>query len=281
MSFILFIDESGHDLVNSPYEVIAGVVIDSRILWDFICEIHNLELKCFGDRYSKNEREIKAKKILKRKTFRLANQLPLIPEDERRVLAKKCLDNGANANKREITALAQAKLKFIEEVLSSCINFNCKIFAAISDLSRLGKLDSNDLLRKDYVYLFERYFYFLEEDGRERPGMIVFDELEKSESHLLIRQIENYFKKTYKGRERSGLVIPEPFFVHSDLSTGVQIADIIAYLISWGFRLNGMDKAARSELEPFINQMKHMRHRSVKEVEEIGEIEIWSVVFLK
>ena len=36
------------------------------------------------------------------------------------------------------------------------------------------------LLRKDYAYLFERFYYSLEDKEASPAGIIVFDELEKS-----------------------------------------------------------------------------------------------------
>ena len=68
-------------------------------------------------------------------------------------------------------------------------------------------------LRKDYAYLFERFNYFLEDHEALSLGVIVFDELEKSRSHILVDQMANYFKRTMKGRQRASQVIPEPFFV--------------------------------------------------------------------
>jgi hypothetical protein len=32
MAFLLFLDESGHDLVHSPYQVLAGVAVEDRDL---------------------------------------------------------------------------------------------------------------------------------------------------------------------------------------------------------------------------------------------------------
>ena len=101
-------------------------------------------------------------------------------------------------------------------------------------------------LRKDYAYLFERFFYFLEDNAAGEQGIVVFDELEKSQSHLLIDQMRRYFADTVVGQQRSNRIIPEPFFVHSDLTTGVQIADLVAYVISWGFRTPEMTKPARA-----------------------------------
>jgi hypothetical protein len=87
-------------------------------------------------------------------------------------------------------------------------------------------------LRKDYAYLFERFFYFLEDTDQNASGIVVFDELEKSKSHLLLQQMDRYFKRTNKGQQRAAQIIPELFFVHSELTTGVQLADIAAYLLS-------------------------------------------------
>jgi hypothetical protein len=50
----------------------------------------------------------------------------------------------------------------------------------------------------------------------------------------LIDLMERYFPHANTGRRRSSLIIPEPLFVHSDLTTMIQMADLIAYIVSWG-----------------------------------------------
>ncbi len=57
----------------------------------------------------------------------------------------------------------------------------------------------------------------------DEMGLIVFDELERTFCRRLLNQMEYYFLNTYKGRQRSSRIVPEPFFVHSDLTTAVQI----------------------------------------------------------
>ena len=131
------------------------------------------------------------------------------------------------------------------------------------------------------MYAFERMLYYLEDRKSDEQGIIVFDELEKSQSHVLISQLENYFKKTSKGRQRSGLVIPEPFFVHSDLTTGIQIADLIAYILSWGFRLKGMTAESRPELGEFVELVKPLRYATTRDIEGKSEMPIWSVIYVK
>jgi hypothetical protein len=120
VSYLLFIDESGVDRRESPYEVLAGVAIHDRQLWGLIRKMQGAEIACFGKRYTSDEGEAKGKSLLKRKTFRLAAQLPQIPLEERANLARECLERGASAGKRELTALSQAKLGFVERVLALC-----------------------------------------------------------------------------------------------------------------------------------------------------------------
>ena len=143
---------------------------------------------------------------------------------------------------------------------------------------------SSDGLRKDYAYLFQRFFYFLEDESADRGfpqrGIIVFDELERSQSHLLIDQAHRYFKDTATGRQRASLIIPEPFFVHSDLTTGVQIADLVAYCVAWGFRIGATYKPARSELAPYSAQLARLRYRAVREMYGNPTFEIWSIAHI-
>lgn len=92
-----------------------------------------------------------------------------------------------------------------------------------------------DYLREDYAHLFERFFYFLEDADQTSMGAGVFDELERSKSHVLVEQLERYFRETATGRQRAGRIIPEPFFVYRELTTGIQLADLVPYVLSWGF----------------------------------------------
>jgi hypothetical protein len=274
MAYFLFVDESGQDHRESSYEVLAGVAVEDRDLWNLVTALQAAEVRLFGRRYSAEERELKAKRMLKAKTYRLAAQLPPIPEEERRELAKRCLNVGEMAGRREITALAQAKLAYVREALDICARFHCRAFASIVPRSALRPDPTH--LRKDYAYLFERFFYFLEDRDTTLSGIIVFDELEKSRSHILVGQMERYFKFTTKGQQRAGQIIPEPFFVHSDLTTGVQLADLVAYIISWGVRYGDMEGLARTELQDLANQVCQMRYRTKREVDGNPDYSIWS-----
>lgn len=166
--------------------------------------------------------------------------------------------DGPHATRAEISALAQAKIAFVLRILELCALHGVRLFASIVD--RDAPRPAGTLLRKDYAYLFERFFYFVDEQVSHQRGLVVFDELEKSQAHILVGQMSAYFRDTWKGRTRAGRIVPEPFFVHSDLTTGVRIADLAAYVISWNVRFIKMSRPGRPELEVMGQRIVNLRH---------------------
>ena len=55
----------------------------------------------------------------------------------------------------------------------------------------------------------------MEDNAARKQGIVVFDELEKSKSHLLIDPMHRCFAQTAAGRHRASRIIPEPFFVRT------------------------------------------------------------------
>lgn len=278
MAFLLFIDESGQDQQESPYEVLAGVAVEDRDLWNMIQALQQAELKNFGTDYQSADRELKARKLLTRKVYRLASQLPQMPIVEQSQFAKRCLEAGEVAGKKEMTALAQGKINYVRDALQICHQYHCQAFACI--VPKSSPRPQKGLLRKDYSYLFERFFYFLEDVGTTVAGLVVFDELDKSKSHLLISQMDRYFKETQKGRQFASQVIPEPFFVHSDLTTGVQLADLVAYIISQSVRLKTMTEPARLEMRDLAELVCNLRYLAKRDIDGNTKNGIWSFAII-
>ena len=274
MAWFLFVDESGHDRAASPYEVLAGVAIRDLALRELIARLHQAEFACFGRRYSDGHRELKGSRLLKRKVFRHAGLSGELDPADIPSLARAALEDGATASPVMLKALALAKLDYVAAVFDICTDFGTRAFASIVETD--ARPTERGGLRKDYAYLFERFFYYLEDSSADEQGIVVFDELEKSKSHLLIEQMHRYFEQTAVGRHRASRIIPEPFFVHSDLTTGVQVADLLAYVISWGFRMTAMTKPVREELSPFADQVAQLRYRAVRKRLHNPRFEIWS-----
>lgn len=282
MGYFLFIDESGQDRRESPYEVLAGVITEDRDIWPFICQLHALEIIHFGTRISNEVLELKAKKLLKRKVFKHAGQM-VLHDGSAVELVKSCLEKGkskASPTREELTALGQAKIEFVKDLLTLCAQSRIKIIASII-LPNTQLPLQRQILRKDYAYLFERFYYFLEEKSYPVMGSIVFDELDKSKSHMIVEQMESYFLKSRRGKERASLIIPEPFFVHSDLTTLIQIADIAAYIISWGVRFGEMTLPARDELKDLAMQVCALRFDTRRDFEHQEKFFVWGFSLIK
>jgi hypothetical protein len=229
---------------------------------------------------------VKAKKLLKHKTFVLAAQMPPFDAGERRRLALACLakgqqakglQGGGGASRAELTALAQAKLAFVAHLLELCATHQARAFASIVEPS--APRPAGGFLRKDYAYLFERYFYFLDGCLDSPQGLVVFDELDRSRCHLLVDQMAHYFHSTGKGRQRASRIVPEPFFVHSELTTLVQLADIVAYVISWGVRFGPLRHTRREELAALASAVCKLRHVASRKRD--GQLfNVWSFAYI-
>lgn len=263
---LIFLDESGTDHNEAPYEVLAGVAIRERNLWNLIQAIRSSERNHFGTTLSSVGVEFKGKKLLKSKVFRLAAQGDEIAPEQRTPLVYRFLQKGLHAEegesqsfqRQEFTAYGQAALAFVREMFGICAQLGMRVFASIVALD--APIPKGGFLRKDYAYLFERFFYYLEDISPDEMGLVVFDERERALCKQLLGQMENYFLATAPGRARSVRIVPEPFFVHSDLTTAVQIADIVAYCLNWGWRLNRMERPVRPEMKPFAELAFSLRY---------------------
>lgn len=273
MSWALFIDESGQDQRESPFEVLAGVAIEDRQIWPLIRQLSDAQQMIFGMRlFEAYGAEAHATDLLKKKTYRHAGQMDPFPNDERRRLTREMLEDGTNPSRERLTALGQAKVAYCCFALDLVRRHGGRVFATMVPQSA-PRPPSNDHMRKDYAFFFERFFHFLNSEPGDPMGYLVFDEIDKSASHILLGQIGRYFLRTANGRTRSRLIIPEPFFVHSDLTTLIQITDIVAYVISWGLRLPGMPATIRPELGPLVERVERLRYSRKTE----GGSTVWGI----
>lgn len=288
MAYVLFLDESGQDHRESPYEVLGGIAIQDSRIWPLITAIHQAEIEHFGHRISGDEMELKGRKLLKRKVFKHAAQaVDDFEPGERQRLAAEALREGVAAKaegrkhrhtRKQLTALARAKIAFCERVFELCAQHQGRAFASVVHPEAPRPQGSG--LRKDYAYLFERFFLFLQDDPSSPHGIVVFDELERSQSHILVRQMTEYFLHTSKGRARAGRILPEPMFVHSDLTSLIQVADLVVYVISWAVRFKKeMLAPARDELAKLAEHVRLLRFQT-KETNSEGTFERWSFVFI-
>ena len=267
MAWLFFIDESGHDHKHMPYEVRGGFAIHVSQLWPFVRAMQDLETDCFGCRLGDVDKEIKGSTLIDRKRFEFAAQGEPFPDRERQELCRSFLAQGRTGNtpgRDMFTAYGQACLLMAREIVALLKRSGAVLMAAAipRGVARPRDTRFDDYLRKDVVFLFERFFYFLER--KQEHGVLVMDETDKREDRRFVVRMERYFTRTATGRYRTAWIVPAPFFVSSDMARAVQAADLCIYAVNWGFRLpgRGMDAPRRDEIaEMFGTDLADLQYR--------------------
>ncbi|MCC7145005.1 MAG: DUF3800 domain-containing protein [Phycisphaeraceae bacterium] len=264
MSWLLFLDESGHDHTTMPYEVRGGIALHAGELWPFVQGVQRLELAAFGATLHQFRIEIKGCKLLDKDRFKWAAQKPKMSDEERCKNCRSFLNKGLEKKPPtidEFTAYGQACIEMAHGVFQLLRDHKAKLFAAAipKDVVRPTTYEAEEFLRKDQVFLLERFFCFLESE--KQHGLLVMDEIEKTSDRRFVRRLESYFSKTQTGRHRSVWIVPTPFFVSSDMTYPVQAADLAIYCVNWGFRLAGRMNACireeiASEFRPWLDQLQ-------------------------
>lgn len=254
LSWLLLIDESGHDHRNMPYEVRGGIALHAGRLWSFVQDVQRRELEAHGTALSQFRTEIKGSKLLDSDRFTWARQAEAMSDEERRKHCRGFLTKGLEnkpPTSEEFTAYGQASLEMAHSVFQSLNQHGARLFAAAipRDVARPRTTQAEEYLRKDQVFLLERYFYFLE--AQREHGLLVLDAAHKNADQRFVRRLEAYFRKTHAGRYRTAWIVPTPLFVASDMTYAVQAADLCIYCVNWGYRLPklGMDAPVRAEIE--------------------------------
>jgi len=280
MTWLLFLDESGHDHKNMPYEVYGGVAIHVSRLWGFIQSIRTLEQSLFGSFLRDFGSEIKGSKLLTRDRFKWERQGTRLEPQALRKHALNFLNSSAQRKpprKHEFTAFGQASIRLAEELCTTLRQHEAKIFAAFTPPIPRPKETRSDVPRKDMVFLLERFYYFLRESNSH--GLLVLDRTDNESDAALVKRIESYYRNTMTGSRRAELVVPAPLFVESDMAYGVQAADVCIYILNWGYRFGQVDKPVRPEIRDFANLLEPMIWRA--DITEAGRsFQTHSVVYV-
>jgi hypothetical protein len=195
MSFLLFLDESGHDHRVCPYEVHGGVALHTSRIWPFIQGMKRLQLDAFGVELSSFGSEVKGHKLLDKNRFKWAAQRGRIDDSSRRKLVISFLEKGQSHDRpthEEFTAYGQASLSMAQGVFELLNAQESRVFAVAipRKVRKPNTFQAKEFLRKDIVYLLERYFYFLESEGED--GLLVVDETDVDEDRRFVRRLERY-----------------------------------------------------------------------------------------
>ncbi len=237
MAWLLFMDESGHDHKNMPMEVRGGFAIHASKIWNFLQDFHKQEEKCFGVRLADYGVEIKGSKFLQKKRYKSASVPFVMNEAERKKAIHRFLMQDQPLKRQDFYAYGAACISMAKRIFKLLEKHDAQLFA--SAIPRGAKMPEDfgfkDYLRNDIAYLQERFYNFLV--VKKENGILVLDQTDKAEDKRFLKDLENYYTKTIKGRKRAKLIVPYALFVDSEMSPLIQAADVCIYCINWGYRV--------------------------------------------
>ncbi len=186
---LFFVDESGIDLHEAPCSVLAAVSFPESEAWSFAREFSILKAELLR-LDEPDDYDAKGSKLLKRRVFQQAGREPAIALADRNTAIESLLsknDKQINVTAFELTALAQAKLEFVDRALDLASKTGVKVFASIVPRDAPQQHDAT-FLRKDWAYLFQRIHCHVCDINEGEHGILLFDELDPALCQRLFRR---------------------------------------------------------------------------------------------
>ena len=101
-------------------------------------------------------------------------------------------------------------------------------------------MNGEQLHKKDYEFLLERIQHYMRQYQRKHNALIVMDDTGKNLNRAVASK-HAWFQREGNRNMRFRKIVEYPFFVSSELSNGIQLADILAYNIYRAFKSEDMD----------------------------------------
>ena len=130
------------------------------------------------------------------------------------------------------------------------------------------------------------WFLFIDESGHDHGAppyeMLAGVAIQERAVREVIAQLQEAeircFGQRYSDgrRELKEMVL----LVHSDFTTGVQMDDLVAYVIFWGFRTPRMIRPVRVEWSHLANQVARLRYQATRERLGNPEFDIRSFAYI-
>ncbi len=219
---LICVDESEWPRPKVPggYTVWVGVALQPKRGKEFFREIFNLERK-FWKVEEPYDLEIKGRLLL---------------------------------NKKALTS--PKKREFTEEILSLCELNGILTFAVGLRYPGTKPLDtmSDNSTYRVFNLLLERVELMMAESSPDEMAVVAFDSQEAGSDRNRALQFGNFLYGNPAGRAMQH-IIDTPFFVDSQATKGIQIADLFAYIVS-------QQNLGKQELSSYFNRIREMEWHS-------------------
>jgi hypothetical protein len=130
----------------------------------------------------------------------------------------------------------------VETYYRTIENIPVRLFSVIIDKRHImNYMDRNKLQRKAWELLCERIENFMSEFHSKHKALIVADDVSKQDNISLTMKHAYFLEYGTSCGLKFNHIIETPFFVRSELSEGVQLADLCSYNIYRAFRREDFD----------------------------------------
>lgn len=124
-------------------------------------------------------------------------------------------------------------VKVYFDQVSAC---NAVVMAAVIDKRFLRDHMTHETLhKKAYEFMLERIEHFMTEYHPKHQALIVMDDTSK-ELNQAVAMKHAFFQRAGNANMRFRHIVEYPFFTRSELSNGVQLADLLAYNVYRAFK---------------------------------------------
>lgn len=115
------------------------------------------------------------------------------------------------------------------------------IIAAVIDKRHLHEHMTHEILhKKAYEFILERIQHYMREYHPRHQALIVMDDTSKQLNQAVALK-HAYFQRSGNQNLQFDHIVEYPFFTRSELSNGVQLADLLAYNVYRAFKTENLD----------------------------------------
>lgn len=210
---LFFVDESWQPMPDGKHKagVLAALQIKSHDFNLFSQDIYKIKGQSLG--FSAANRELKGNQLLRKYVFDLEK-------------------DGVKSN----------ELNLVRDIFDYIKTKGSTLFGSIvfdETEADLACANANELERP-FFYLFERIDLFMKENHPGLMAKIVFDDRGVQNNQKISASVSNFFHKCSAGLGFDN-IIKVPFFAISTENIGIQIADIVAYILCASFTTRRAD----------------------------------------
>jgi hypothetical protein len=158
------------------------------------------------------------------------------------------------AKRRFLANLTDGELtQLVELFYQQLARHNMNVFAVVVDKRYLHDyIDAGKMHRKAWELLLELVQKFLATEHPKHQGVLITDDISRDRNRSLAMKHAFFQSEGASKGTRLSQIAEMPLFVRSELSNGVQLADLVAYNIYRCFRDQNIDYPFFARMAPYL-----------------------------